>query len=810
MPKKYSTTTTLVIVESPAKCKKIEEYLGPGYKCIATYGHLRELSSLKDIDIENNFTPTYTIINNEIKKKQIELIKKEIKKANEVILALDGDREGEKISFCVAQIYNLDITKTKRITFNEITETAIQTALKNPRKINMDLVNAQQARQILDILVGFKVSPILWKCILQNKKNALSAGRCQTPALRLIYDNEEDIKSCEERKVYNITGYFTNLNIAFDLNPQDKYDTEEKVIDFLSGSADFSHIYTCSEPVKIFKNPPEPFTTSRLQQTASNEFHYSPKETMRICQQLYEGGYITYMRTDSKKYSREFINHVKTYIINNYTEGNKYINENIDDMTTNSLVDDDNKINNKDQNLKNETKKNETKKTIVNNNLCQEAHEAIRPTNISLKELPEKFDSKERKMYKLIWETTLESCMNPASFYTITANITSFQDTEFNCKSELIDFPGWKIVTKKYSTDNKEYNYLKQMKQNATILYKKISSRVTIKGLKQHYTEARLIHLLEEKGIGRPSTFSSLVDKIQERNYVKKEDVKGKEILCKDYELENGEIFEIETKREFGNEKNKLIIQPLGKIVIEFIDKYFIDLFNYDYTKYMEDSLDKISKGEMEWFELCSKCNSQLDFTINNLDIDKKMEYKIDENNTYIVGKYGPVIKSIEEIDGKEEIKFKSIRKDVDIKTIENGNCNVEDIIDTNKSVKSQYILGQHNCKDVILRKGKFGLYISWDNNSKTLKELGNRPIENITFDEIKVYLEEGSKIIREINSNMSIRKGPKGDYLFYKTPRMKKPEFKDIKGFTTETNNDYKICNINILKSWINEKYNI
>jgi DNA topoisomerase-1 len=286
--------------------------------------------------------------------------------------------------------------------------------------------------------------------------------------------------------------------------------------------------------------------------------------------------------------------------------------------------------------------------------------------------------------------------------------------------------------------------------------------------------------------------------------------VKGKEISCKDYELENGEIFEIETKREFGNEKNKLIIQPLGKIVIEFIDKYFIDLFNYDYTKYMEDSLDKISKGEMEWFELCSKCNSQLDFTINNLDIDKKMEYKIDENNTYIVGKYGPVIKSIEEIDGKAEIKFKSIRKDVDIKTIENGNCNVEDIINTNKSVKSQYILGQHNGKDVILRKGKFGLYISWDNNSKTLKELGNRPIENITFDEIKVYLEEGSKIIREINSNMSIRKGPKGDYLFYKTQQMKKPEFKDIKGFTTETNNDYKICNINILKSWISEKYNI
>ena len=191
MPKKYSTTTTLVIVESPAKCKKIEEYLGPGYKCVASYGHLRELSSLKNIDIQNNFNPTYTIIDSAIKKKQVELLRKEIKNAHEVILALDGDREGEKIAYCVAQIFKLDINKTKRITFNEITESAIQTAIKNPRTINMDIVNAQQARQILDILVGFKISPMLWKFISspKGKENALSAGRCQTPALRLIYDN---------------------------------------------------------------------------------------------------------------------------------------------------------------------------------------------------------------------------------------------------------------------------------------------------------------------------------------------------------------------------------------------------------------------------------------------------------------------------------------------------------------------------------------------------------------------------------------------------------------------------------------------
>jgi DNA topoisomerase-1 len=419
-------------------------------------------------------------------------------------------------------------------------------------------------------------------------------------------------------------------------------------------------------------------------------------------------------------------------------------------------------------------------------------------------------DSKEREMYKLIWSNTLESCMTSASFYSVTASITAFQNTKFTYVSELIDFPGWKIVSKKYSTENKEYQYLQTIKQNMVIPYKRIYSKVTIKGAKQHYTEAKLVQLLEEKGIGRPSTFSSLVDKIQERGYVKKEDIKGKEIVCKDFELENDEIFEIETKREFGNEHGKLVIQPLGTIVIEFLEKHFNELFNYDYTSVMETSLDKISKGETIWFELCESCNKQIDNLVDNLKDETKIEIKLDENNSYIVGRYGPVIKCVEEVDGKEEIKFKPIRKDVDIKTLEKGNCKVEDIVDNNKTTQSQYILGQYQCKDVILKKGKFGLYISWGENSKTLKELGNRPIENITFDEIKKYLEEGSNLIREINSSLSIRKGPKGDYLFYKNSKMKKPNFYDIKSFIQETKEDYKICDINILKSWISEKYKV
>jgi DNA topoisomerase-1 len=794
MSKKYQTTTTLVIVESPAKCKKIEEYLGPGYKCVASYGHLRELSSLKNIDIENNFTPTYTIIDNAIKKKQIDFIRKEIKKADEVILALDGDREGEKIAYCVAEILKLDINKTKRITFNEITESAIQNAIKNPRTIDMDLVNAQQARQILDILVGFKISPILWKCISspKGKEYALSAGRCQTPALRLIYDNEQEIKTSEKRKVYNTVGYFTNSNLAFDLTPQGKFESEDDMTDFLDGSIKFPHIYTCTKPIKVLKTPPEPFTTSRLQQTASNELHYSPKETMRICQLLYEGGYITYMRTDSKTYSGEFIDETKKYIVCTYAQGEKYINDDIDMLKSG-----------RDCKDKNKDKKDK-------DSLRQEAHEAIRPTNISLYELPETMETKERRMYKLIWTNTLESCMSSASFSSITASISAFQNMKFTFVSELIDFPGWKIVEKKYLTENKDYHYLQKIKQNAIISYKKISSKVTIKGLKQHYTEARLVQLLEEKGIGRPSTFSSLIDKIQERGYVKKEDIQGKEVLCKDFELENEDIFEIETKREFGNEKGKLVIQPMGIIVMDFLKKNFNNLFDYNYTSLMEEMLDKIAKGEIIWYQLCSECNNQIDKLIELMGCQGKLKIQLDNNNTYLIGKYGPVIKCVEEVDGKEEIKFKAIRKDVDIISLEKGDYTVEEVIDTNKTAKSQFILGQHNGDDVILKKGKFGLYISWGKNSKTLKELGNRPIENITFEEVRKYLEEGNNLIREINLNTTIRRGPKGDYIFYKTSKMKKPQFYDIKIFTTETKEDYKICDIVILKSWISEKFNI
>jgi DNA topoisomerase-1 len=296
-----------------------------------------------------------------------------------------------------------------------------------------------------------------------------------------------------------------------------------------------------------------------------------------------------------------------------------------------------------------------------------------------------------------------------------------------------------------------------------------------------------------------------LIDKIQERGYVKREDVKGKEIICADYELENGEIFEIETKREFGNEKNKLVLQPLGLIVIEFLEKNFYDLFNYDYTKKMEDDLDKISQGNKVWHELCRDCNDQISILIDNLKNETKLEIKIDENNSYVIGKYGPVIKNTNIVDGKNATIFNKVIKDIDIHKLENGEYKLEDVLDTNH-IRNEYKLGKYQGHDVILKKGKFGLYISWDKNSKTLKELGNQPIESITFKDIEKYLDEGSNIIREISDNITIRKSAKGEYIFYKTPKMKKPVFYNFKGFEE----DYKKCDINILKTWLKETHKI
>ena len=555
-----------VIVESPAKCKKIESYLGAGYKCIASYGHLRQLKQLTDIDVEHEFAPTYTIIEEPMKLKQIERLKESISNASEVILATDDDREGEAIAWHLCMVFDLPHS-TKRIVFHEITKESLLNAIENPRVIDMKLVHAQQARQILDLLVGYTITPVLWDCISKNHKDSLSAGRCQTPALRLVYDNYMVNKNQVEKRIYKTVGYFTNKNIPFDLSVA--FESEDSLTNFLENTVDFEHIYTVSKPKESKASPPDPLTTSSLQQLASNELHMSPKETMKRAQELYETGLITYMRTDSKKYCKEFIESSKNYILQSYNDV-KYINENIDLMSGSS-----------------------NKKVTI-----QEAHEAIRPVDIRVKmeTIKDNLDAKTQRLYHLIWKITLQSCMSSSVSYYITADISAFQNTSFKTRSDQLLFPGWKIVEKKYEETNANYAYLLNLKPNIVLAYKKIDSTVHIKDSKSHYTEARLVQLLEEKGIGRPSTFSTLIDKIQERGYVSKENIKGTVVSCNEYALEENEITETTVLREFGSEKNKLVIQPLGILVIELLIQHFNSLFQYDYTKTMEDELDQFRK----------------------------------------------------------------------------------------------------------------------------------------------------------------------------------------------------------------------
>ena len=383
--------TILIIVESPAKCKKIEDYLGYNYKCIASYGHLRTLESLKNIDYANNFKPEFTIIEN--KKQQINKLTKAIQSSSEVYIATDDDREGEAIGWHICELFNLPIETTKRIIFHEVTKSALENAVNNPTTINMNLVYAQQARQILDLIVGFTLSPLLWKHISRKSKQGLSAGRCQSPALKLIYDNQKEINENPGKITYTINGYFTSNNLMFTLNKE--FDDKEKVEGFLEESINHNHIIKKDTIKKLSKKPPEPFITSTLQQSCNNEYHISPKETMKICQKLYEEGCITYMRTDSKVYSKEFIKKTKDFINKEY--GDKYISSNIDSLSEKQK----------------ETKKKETKKKKKeDDSKAQEAHEAIRPTDVNVKSLTsEKFTPREKKVYLLIWKNTVKKML---------------------------------------------------------------------------------------------------------------------------------------------------------------------------------------------------------------------------------------------------------------------------------------------------------------------------------------------------------------------------------------------------------------
>ena len=762
----------LVIVESPAKCKKIESYLGTGYKCIASFGHIREIANgLKSIDVKNNYDVIFKTIPS--KGKYIKSLREAIKKSTEVILATDDDREGEAIAWHICKTFKLSVSSTKRIIFHEITKPAIRAAIANPTRINMDTVNAQLARQVLDLLVGFTISPILWKHISRNTEGSLSAGRCQTPALRLVYEQQKLINESPGRKVYDTTGIFTKKDIGFTLNYN--HDEEEKMADFLEESANFEHKYNVTKPRETTKNPPIPFTTSALQQKASNEFNFSPKQTMKLAQTLYENGHITYMRTDSKKYSKEFVNSARKYIKKEY--GEDYISSSIGKLVNNDSG---------------EKKKSKKKK----DNNAQEAHEAIRPTKININTLnvAGKITTREVKLYNLIWRNTVESCMSPAKYYSITAKITAPENHLYKYSSEQVIFPGWKIVGG-YDENNKEYTYLLSIKTGIVMDYKQIYSKVTLKDLKKNYTEAKLVQMLEKKGIGRPSTFSSLISKIQDRGYVKKQNVEGKKVNCVDFKLIGEELDEIETTRIFGNEKNKLIIQPVGIMVYEFLGKHFDNLFNYDYTKNMEDDLDKISKGEKIWHQLCDECNIQIKSSASEIK-ESRETYKIDEHHIYMIGRYGPVIKC--EKNGKTS--FKNVKKNLDMEKLKNGEYTLKEVIDTAKKSGGKKCLGEFKGNEVYIMTGKFGNYINCNGKNSSISHI-KKDMNDITLTDVLDVLNgkktQNSNVLKVITEEISVRKGKYGPYVFYKTNKMKKPKFISMKGVKIE----------NITVDWVTSK---
>lgn len=725
---------SLVIVESPAKCKKIQSYLGNGFIVKASFGHFREISKgLKSID--ENYTPKFTIASG--KQKVVNELKKFIR-GNTVYLATDDDREGEAIAWHICDYFNLSIADTPRIIFHEITKTAIQKAVQSPTRLDMNKVNAQFARQVLDLIVGYTVSPLLWTAIPRDTyTGTLSAGRCQTPALRLVYDREKEIKASPGEMIYSVVGIFLKTNTEFQLESTDSktLDTflsdKENVEAFLEDNAEHEHEFRKYSAKATKHTPPKPFTTSTLQQQSNSECRMKPNQTMKAAQTLYEQGYITYMRTDNPRYSSEFIGKCSAYIREKY--GDEYC------CIRDEIVLGGSRNKSKDS-------------------TAQEAHEAIRPTNITT--LPDSIKTpQEKKLYQMIWRNTVASCMANATGTQIKATITSPLENPvayFTTKQEQFLFAGWKIVYGAIQT-NEEYKYIERMREKQRVAYKKIKASPTLKHSKLHYTEAKLVQLLERNGIGRPSTFSSLVQKIQQRNYVNVENISGEKVKCSYYILTD-ELVEEEKDVEFNQEKNKLNIQSLGEKVIEYLmdETHPVhQLFEYTYTSRLESQLDEIAEGCTDWKSVVRECDELLKKSI------KPMKEQAKEQSTQSkIDRYG----SVE--------AYREAMKD-----------------------KTKPI-GVYQDKPVYIRTGKFGDFAQ-------IGETKDKDKQNVSLKSLKKPYDLGSVIerikhpplpkgmIRAFNSSLSLRKGKYNEYLFYKTSEMNKPIFINIRSYKGDIHKD-------------------
>lgn len=678
----------LVIVESPAKAKTIEGYLGKDYEVKSSYGHVRDLP--KDdsaIDIDNGFAPTYEISKD--KKDVVKELKKLAKGAETIFLASDDDREGEAISWHLAEALDLDDAKTRRIVFREITKNAIQNAIQNPRGIDIDLVNAQQARRILDRLVGFELSPILWKKI----KGGLSAGRVQSVAVRLVVEREREIAQFKPESSYRITALF-NLEGGKVLKAElpKKFKTEEEAMSFLQkcNGADFSIENLETKPAK--KSPAPPFTTSTLQQEASRKLGFSVARTMSVAQKLYEAGKISYMRTDSVNLSDEALNGAADSIKSNY--GEEYANRRV---------------------------------FKTKNAGAQEAHEAIRPTNFSVQSAGK--DDAENRLYDLIWKRAIASQMSDAQLEKTTATIgISTTDEKLVAKGEVVKFEGFlKVYIESTDDENEEENtnMLPPLNVGQQLDLKEILSKQGFTRHPPRYTEASLVKKLEEMGIGRPSTYAPTISTVQKRNYVEKDAREGKERISIEMRLKSGDIKREEVTEITGAEKNKLFPTNTAMVVNDFLVDHFPNVIDYHFTADVEQQFDDIAQGKTEWNKMIDKFYGGFHSTVEkSADLDRAAvnqvrEIGVDPASGLKIyarhGKYGAYVQKGELVEGEEKPQYASLKHGQFMDTID-----LEEALELFKLPRE---VGTFEDKPMVAAVGRFGPYIRHDGKFASIKK---------------------------------------------------------------------------------------
>ncbi len=750
----------LVIVESPAKAKTIEKFLGADYKVMSSYGHICDLKK-KDLSIDiNTFEPIYEIPTD--KKKVVSELKEAAKKAEMVWLASDEDREGEAISWHLFETLGLKPEKTKRIVFHEITKNAILHAIETPRDIDTNLVYAQQARRVLDRIVGFKLSPILWRKV----KPALSAGRVQSVAVRLIVEREREIKDFVPEASYRVVAIFrleSGNGQVQDVRADysERFKTKKEAYAFLEKckGADFKVKDITTKPLR--KLPAPPFTTSTMQQEATRKFGFTVMQTMMLAQRLYESGKITYMRTDSVNLSTLCIDSCRKAITESM--GEEYV---------------------------------KSRQYTQKAKGAQEAHEAIRPTYMDNQTIDG--TAPEKRLYELIWKRTIASQMADAEIEKTTVSITAPKlDGEFNVTGETVKFDGFLRVYRESrdddSNESQETQGLPEFKKGQALEFSQISAYERFTQHPQRFNEAALVHKMEELGIGRPSTYAPTIGTIQQREYVLREDIEGVKRDCDMLRLENGEIKEQKVTEVYGTEKSKLVPTDIGMVVNDFLIEYFPDIMNYNFTAQVEKEFDDIADGDKQWKSVISAFYDKFSPAVNNA-MTLKNEHKVGERIlgtdpvsgkpvSVKIGRYGPIVQ-IGSADDDDKPRFAQMKKGQTIETI-----TLDEALELFRLPRT---LGEFEGFEVSVGTGRFGPYIRHDKFYVSLSGVAD-PL-TITLDEAIDLIRnkresESKKVLKTFpgNPDMEVMNGRYGAYIAYQGSNYKIPRNMDPSTLTEE-----------------------